>query len=171
MKRKRLITIILIDLVLLIVIYCIISTYQNYKNSKINFKEIPVFNLKDVNGDSFSNMNFNQYDLKVVFQYYDTDCSECQLQAQDLYQNRQALKDVKYVLISSNNLKDIKKFAVTYKLNSIKNNIFFLQDSLGILKKELGVFTTPSFYLYKGNRLKASTTGLINTKTLLKKFN
>jgi thioredoxin-related protein len=74
-------------------------------------------------GDSITKYNKENIPSKkpVLIMLFSPDCNHCQHTAEEMYQNREALKDIHIVMATLLSLSEMNAFMKKYKLNEMKN--------------------------------------------------
>ncbi len=87
-------------------------TYKNYK-------EVPAYNLLDLNEKKFSSGSVQQKGKSLVVVYFSPLCSHCLEFTENLTSNLKKFKQVQFLFVSAYPLDDIKTFAITRGLNKM----------------------------------------------------
>jgi thiol-disulfide isomerase/thioredoxin len=87
-------------------------TYKNYK-------EVPAFNLLDLNGNKFSSGSVQQKGKSLVVVYFSPLCGHCLEFTENLTSNLKKFKQVQFLFVSAYPLDDIKTFAITRGLHKM----------------------------------------------------
>lgn len=93
------------------------------------------------------NLNNTQ---NTLFIYFNSECEFCQMKAKDIFENKEIITNYELFFISEEDIHDITKFSMKWKLNNIEN-IHFLKDSNSSFKKKFNIKTIPSVIFYSKN--------------------
>ena len=83
-------------------------------------KDLPPFKIRLVNGEGYT---YNQVEKNkpVILIYFSATCDHCKLFTQAMLKRINNLKDQQIIMISYEDLKEVKAFDDTYKLSSHQN--------------------------------------------------
>lgn len=87
-------------------------TYKNYK-------EVPAFNLLDLNEKKFSSGSVQQKGKSLVVVYFSPMCGHCLEFTENLTYNLKKFKQVQFLFVSAYPMDDIKTFAITRGLHKM----------------------------------------------------
>lgn len=170
MKNKTLkIFAIIIPLVFIGIMIYLFTNYQSKKAKVEALKSIPVFSVKDINGNTISNIDLQKGNKLLV--YFNTECHFCQAEMQELSAINEQHLDVQWIMFSSQSLAEIKNFATKYNLQNAKN-IKWCTDPKAEVYTKFAMTGIPYFLGYnKENKLVHRSTGAIKIEKVLKDFN
>lgn len=161
----------LLPLIVIIALFCAgyslvkFSRQQKSKTEKIT--HIPPFELKNMQGKLFININLKQ-DVPVVFFYFNSECDFCQAEIQDIVTNIKKFDGIQLVFVSFEPIQKIIMFQATHKLD-IYDNVIFLSDYKNTFSETFGVKTLPSSLVYNKNGMLVSrNNGAVKVNYLLK---
>lgn len=107
---------------------------------------IPVFALKNIKGESFSNQNL-QPNTPSVFIAFSPDCEHCQYEVKSINDRQKDLEKAQIVLFTSEKDSITKAFAHTYGLDTLKN-VAIISDAQKEMYKAFGVKGIPTIFIY-----------------------
>ncbi|WP_312398351.1 thioredoxin family protein [Chryseobacterium sp.] len=168
MKNKKNLKIlaITIPILLLTLLIYLFLNFQKKKEKIEALKNIPSFNLKNIDGSSFTEQNLINSKTKI-FVYFSPTCHFCQAEADELSETYQNYQNIQWIWIASEPLHEIKEFAQKYNLDK-QNNIIWCQDNMAILYRQLGMNSVPYFLVYdKNNNLIKRNSGAIKVEKLI----
>lgn len=87
-------------------------TYKNYK-------DVPAYNLLDMDGKKFSSGSVQQKGKSLVVVYFSPMCGHCLEFTENLTSNLKKFKKVQFLFVSAYPLNDIKTFVITRGLNKM----------------------------------------------------
>jgi peroxiredoxin len=137
---------------LLLFIFCSIAlmasvSFQKLQNQTIEKKTpliIPQLRLTSVDT---VDVNFATWSENVLLIYFNSDCSHCQYEAEEIKKNVDRLRKVKVVFMSSEPLSKIKLFAEAYKLDA-QENIHFTNVNPEHVAVTFGALAIPHIFIY-----------------------
>lgn len=166
MKKKNIVIVIVVSL-LLYLSYSIITKVKEKNKTAKRIQTIPKFELKTLNNVSFSNTDLKQ-NTSTIFIYFNSDCDFCHHEAKSISQNLDKFKNVQFIFVSFEEIKDIKKFAELYKLDS-QENIIFLEDKKGVFSIQFNANSIPYILIYnQNNNLIKKHKGQLNANGILR---
>jgi len=133
--------------------YCFTSTAQNVTEPPYKrFPTLPPIQL--LLGDSITKYTKENIPDKkpVLVMLFSPDCSHCQHTAEEMYKNKEALKDIHIVMSTVLSLYEMNSFMKKYKLEEMKNvvagkDIYFLLPPFYAIKN----FPYMAMYNKKGS--------------------
>lgn len=156
-----------------IIIFVLIGGYYIYQ--KIEQKKalaqhivsLPKFSFTQTDGKPFTNENITQ-NTSVVFLYFNTECSYCWYETQDIKEHISEFKNTQLIFVSTEESYKIRKFAQNQGLDKV-SNVIFLQDSLNKFATIFGSNHIPSLFVYNStHQLVFQHKGQTRAKTILK---
>lgn len=156
-----------------IIIFVLIGGYYIYQ--KIEQKKalaqhivsLPEFSFTQTDGKPFTSENIAQ-NTSVIFLYFNTECSYCWYEIQDIKEHISEFKDTQLVFVSKEESYKIREFAQNEGLDKV-SNVIFLQDSLGKFVTIFGSNHIPSLFVYNStHQLVFQYKGQTRAKTILK---
>ena len=144
--------------------------YQKIEQKKVlaqHIVSLPEFSFTQTNGKSFTNENITQ-NTSVIFLYFNTECSYCWYEIQDIKEHISEFKNTQLVFVSAEERHKIHEFAQNQGLYGF-SNIIFLQDSLSKFVTIFGSNHIPSLFVYNStHQLVFQHKGQTRAKTILK---
>lgn len=101
-----------------------------------------------------------------IFIMFQPDCRHCQVEAIDIEQRLSEFKGYTLYFISSRSMEEIQAFAETLDLDQ-RDNVRFAWASTESVLTYYGPIRTPSIYIYKNGKLKASFSGETDVQNLI----
>ncbi|MBP2618731.1 TlpA family protein disulfide reductase [Chryseobacterium jejuense] len=151
MKNRKFlkISIITIPIVLIgVMIYLFLSFQQ--KKEKINaLKNIPVFSLQTIDNTLLKSQDLVNDQTKVII-YFSPTCHYCQAEAEELSKTHNQYRNIQWIWVASEPLKEIKQFAHEYGLDK-QSNIRLCHDAMAQFYQKLGMNSLPYFLVYDEN--------------------
>lgn len=168
MKNNKLLKILAVSIPVLlfgIMLYLFLN-FQKKKEKITALKNVPTFNLKTINGSSFTQNNLANNETKVII-YFSPSCHFCQAEAEELSKSYQNYQNIQWIWIASESLNEINEFAQQYKLSN-QNNIIWCHDKMATLYRKLAMNSIPYFLVYdKNNHLIKRNSGAIKLEKLI----
>jgi thiol-disulfide isomerase/thioredoxin len=107
----------------LMVSSALITTAQDNKGPSTitykNYKEVPAYNLLDLNEKKFSSGSVQQKGKSLVVVYFSPLCGHCLEFTETLTSNLKKFKQVQFLFVSAYPMEDIKTFAITRGLQKM----------------------------------------------------
>lgn len=167
MKRKlgmALLT--LLVLLISLLIYHFIKTYQEKKITAEKIEALPSFSLKGVDQRVFTEKELSSNNW-TVFVFFNSTCDYCQSEAEQLNELKSGLEDITFVWVSSEPIETIQHFQKTHNLEDIP----FLYDEQDALAQAWGISTIPEFLIYtSGKHLFKNHKGALRMDHLIKQL-
>lgn len=101
-----------------------------------------------------------------IFILFQPDCRHCQVEAINIEQRLNEFKDYTLYFISSRSMEEIQAFAETLDLAD-RDNVRFAWTSTESVLTYYGPIQTPSIYIYKDGKLKASFNGETDVQNVI----
>lgn len=140
-------SILLFGFFLLVRILNVISTKESIAK---NSSTIPTFSFTSVNhNDIITPTDFKTGNL--IINYFSTDCDHCQYMATSFFKNSAQLKNVKIIMVTTDDKKKVTAFIKAYNINVVPN-ITVLLDEKKEFPSKFGTSVIPSFFIYKDNK-------------------
>jgi peroxiredoxin len=96
-------------------------------------------------------VNFRELSGNTIIVIFFADCDHCQREAAAIRDRMDAFKKYNLYFISSNEMKDIHRFAKDYQLVDFENVTFVKVDG-GKVVQTFGAIPTPSVYIYSAEK-------------------
>lgn len=169
MKNKTLkILAIVIPIVLIGIMVYLFANFQKKKAKVEALQNIPAFSVKDINGKTITNNHLQEGNKLLV--YFNTDCHYCQAEMLELSEINAQHQNIQWIMFSSQDMEEIKKFAALYHLDNAKN-IKWCQDPMAEVYTKFAMTGIPYFLGYnKENKLVHRSTGAIKIEKVLADF-
>ena len=147
--------------------YRIVQISHTQKVYKEKITHIPIFKLKTLESNLFTNSNLKQ-NIPVVFLYFNSDCDNCQAETEEIKSNIQKLDGIQIIFISNESIQQIRAFQHKYQLDNF-DNVTLLCDSDNKFAKLFDLKTIPTSFIYsKEGVLLKKNDGPIKVDYLLK---
>lgn len=163
MKNKKIF--IILGLTLLLIIAGMVFTVRNYQLHSLAKKRLQVFQSLPIIGmDSsyfdFSKLKFNN----LVLVYFDSDCEQCVVQANELNKNEPEFVNTNILFVSSEPILKIKRFSFGFKRTQ---SIFFAKINYDDVYAVFGSYVTPQIFIYnKHGRLSKILKGAVTANVI-----
>ncbi|WP_340075573.1 peroxiredoxin family protein [Leptobacterium sp. I13] len=150
--------------------YNVASITKEQNAFKERIRDMPEFSYQTMDNTVFSKNNLAPH-LPTVFIYFNSECHFCQYEAQDISDNKNELKNIQLIFVSTEPIEKIRAFSETYSLNNEKN-ITFLHDSTHHFSYQFNVTSTPFTLMYDVDQnLIKMHKGQLNAKGIIKTLN
>ncbi|RNA60726.1 hypothetical protein D1631_01650 [Chryseobacterium nematophagum] len=160
----------LIPLFLIGIMVYLFFSFREKKEKIAALKNVPTFNLKTINGSSFTQQNLANDQIKVIV-YFSPSCHFCQAEVEELSRSYEDYQNIQWIWVASEPLNEIKGFAEQHRLNN-QNNIIWCHDEMAILYRKTGMNSVPYFLVYdKENHLIKRNSGAIKLEKLINTSN
>ena len=147
--------------------YCMIKLSRQQKNKTERITHIPPFELKNIQGELFTNAELKE-GVPVMFFYFNSECDFCQAEIKDIVTNIKKFEGIQLVFVSFEPIQKIITFQATHKLD-IYDNVVFLSDYRNTFSETFDVKTLPSSLVYNENGILVSrNNGAVKVNYLLK---
>ncbi|MBW7675814.1 TlpA family protein disulfide reductase [Chryseobacterium chendengshani] len=168
MKNKRLKTLaIIIPISFIGIMIYLFINFQNKQEKVETLQNIPSFSVTDINGKIITQKISTGNKLLV---YFDTQCEFCHAEMEALSKINHLYKDIKWIMFSSQNIEEIRKFAIKYSLQN-SENIKWCTDPKSEVYSKFAMKGIPYFLGYNSqNKLVHRSTGAINIEKVLASF-
>lgn len=146
MMLKKILVNIVIYILPGVVLYLGYYAYKQYKYDAVikeRIGEIPPMSFLTLEGDSIS---FKQNKITTVLIEFNPGCDYCQIEAKDIFDNKESLSHLDIYFISKAPLSAINKFRSEYKFTET-DQFTFLQDQYYEMDKFPSAII-PSTYIY-----------------------
>lgn len=170
MKNKRLLKIfaILIPVILIGIMIYLFVGFQKKKEKVEALKNIPVFSVKDINGNSVTQRHITEGNKVLV--YFNPECEYCQMEMQELSQINEKHKDINWIMFTDKPLEEIRVFAEKYNLDKAEN-IKWCNDPQSLVYQKFAMTGIPYFLGYNSeNKLVHRSTGATKIEKVLADF-
>ena len=139
-------------------------TYKNYK-------EVPAFNLLDLNEKKFSSGSVQQKGKSLVVVYFSPMCGHCLEFTENLTSQLKKFKQVQFLFVSAYPMNDIKTFAITRGLNKMPQ-FKIGQDPDFNMGRFYELKEIPAIFVYsKNGRFKKSFDSKVKIEDLIAEAN
>jgi thioredoxin-like negative regulator of GroEL len=159
---KKVIKIALVVLVLFVVGwfgYKTVRKIRQQKQAVLNTATIPQFVFQTLSHQNFNKQSIADTLGNVVFMLFSPDCEHCQYMAQSMVAHAEQIKNTQFIMVTPfADSAAVAQFAQTYRLNTLPN-VQLLLDRNDNFPKIFGASITPSFFIYKNNKLVKSIKG------------
>ena len=153
--------------------YLVFRIHNKIQQKQITEKitaTIPLFTFQTETHQNFGKQNIADTLGNIVFMLFSPTCEHCQYMAQTMVSNKQQIKNVQVIMVTPfADSAAVVQFAQTYGLNTLPN-VQLLLDRKMNFPKIFGATLTPSFFIYKNNRLVKTITGETKLENLLAPF-
>ncbi|WP_186756242.1 peroxiredoxin family protein [Echinicola salinicaeni] len=168
-NRLKLIVLFLV-IVFLGVMGCLIM--DRVKKKKIvaeRVRQFPDFTLYRADGEKLVTEELS-YDQPIILIYFNSTCYLCQKEIEAIKERLEEFEDVQILLVSSEQVKVICKFAKRMELNNCKN-IHWFQDKGMEVAVYYDIGSVPEIFLYdRSGSLVRSYQGTVKVDKLLDSF-
>jgi len=141
------------------------------KNAALTYKSytsFPAFPLFTLDSSKISSVSVLTKHEPVVVICFSPTCSHCQHQAEEITSHMKDFKDVKFLMVSSYPMQEVREFAETYALNRFPN-ILVASDPNFSMGHFYELRSLPGIYLYdKKGKLKKHFETNVLAEDLLK---
>ncbi len=163
---------VLISVIILIVLstaffgYKIWDTLQTKKIVNNNIQLLPAITFRKLDGSLLNLDSFRNRKELLVLNYFNSECDHCQNMVKELFRGQVRLRDVHWLMISTEKIETIQHFADSMRLAKLPT-VALLRDTALYFVKKFGVVSTPSFYVYKNGQLVRKHSGECSIQSLL----
>jgi peroxiredoxin len=135
----------------LAILFCFNAYSQDStKKAAITFKtytSFPAFPLMALDSTKFNSISVPVKNQPLVVVYFSPTCSHCQHQAEEITSHMSDFKNVKFLMVSSYSIPEIKEFAATYAISHFQN-ITLAQDPNFAMGQFFELRSLPGIYVY-----------------------
>lgn len=131
--------------ILIFLVYKIVTKARNQKEHERIVQTLPSCNFDLICGQKLASKQIKNKPAVVVF--YNPGCNHCEYEGEMFYANKNRLKDIDIVMISSSPTDSIRAYVNRHKLNDVLN-FYFVTDSRYEAFLLWNVKTIPSVYIY-----------------------
>jgi len=147
-------------------LYRVIKTIQQKQSIEKNTAALPAFAFVTISNKTFSNVDLENANGKIIFNFFSPTCEHCQYMATQFLKNKEQLKDVSILMVTIGDSSSIDKFSKDYQLYTLPN-IVLLRDTKFQFYKIFGTATVPSFFVYEYQKLVKKIIGETKIENLL----
>lgn len=167
-NTNKLKLLLVIPIIILGLIGYLFYNFQQKKDKVKALQNIPVFSVKDINGNTITNQNLPEGNK--IFVYFSPDCEYCQAEMNALSKINNESPNMHWIMFSSSSTQNIKQFAKRYNLLDAKN-IIWCEDPMAKVYSKFAMKGMPYFLGYNSeNKLIHRSTGAIKIEKLLADF-
>lgn len=112
---------------------------------------LPAFSFRLYDSLTIVNSNSFPTDSPIVLFHFESDCRDCQQTTDSLLHNIQAIKNVKFYMLSMEGFDNVNLFRKYYHLDKY-SNIIVGQDYYNFFHKHFHAYSTPFLALYNSNK-------------------
>jgi len=137
---------------LIIILILIYKIYNLYIIKHASNKEVDIFPKIEFKGiqNNIVNSNFLKPHSEIILTYFNTECNHCQEEFAQLIENYNQIKQFNIILVSSQNIEELKKFYYQNNLSDYPDILLLGCDYLD-LQHYLGNPIIPSTWIYGEN--------------------
>ncbi|MES2649864.1 MAG: redoxin domain-containing protein [Bacteroidota bacterium] len=120
------------------------------KKASITYKtytSFPAFPLMALDSSRFNSISVLAKNQPLVVIYFSPTCSHCQHQAEEITSHMNEFKNVKFLMVSSYPITEIKEFATTYAIQRFQN-ITLAHDPNFSMGQFYELRSLPGIYVY-----------------------
>lgn len=129
--------------------YAISSNLKHKAETAERLSTLPDFTFQTLYDNEFKSTELPN--LPVVIIFFRTTCDHCQYEVKDILNVKEAFQNFKVIMVSEEELEEIKNFIAEYKLSDL-TFMTFLRDSKMQFKSIFGTNTVPSIFIYDQNK-------------------
>ncbi|WP_407524327.1 redoxin domain-containing protein [Lacibacter sp. MH-610] len=169
MNRRKVVVIFMQIIFLLAsvyLVYKILRAAQSKEKLNTSKQYLPSIELRKIDGSIFQTDSFKKTKKLLVINYFNPDCDHCQNMVHDMFRERAILKDVNWLMITSNTREKTKRFADSMNLSKLPG-VTVLNDTALQFIKAFGTVSVPSFYVYNNGTLLRKHSGECSIAYLL----
>lgn len=129
--------------------------------------EIPKLNFFTLDSSAFKNAQLT-YEKPAIFIHFNTTCSHCQYEAEELAKSEEALADIAVYMISNEPIQLIEQFSQEYALHN-SNSVTFLKSNQNKFFETFGSSNVPDVFIYNSEgKLTKHYTGETKIEAIIK---
>ncbi|MFN6944982.1 MAG: peroxiredoxin family protein [Cytophagaceae bacterium] len=138
-----------------VVLICMVFAFAGWQKNLLGMnaeeslkkEKMPKFLYYTLDGKNFTHSDLKK-GARYMFVYFNPHCDICQDEAVEIINNLDMLMDIQVVMVSPNDVEDVKKFVKKYKIHKYSDQITVLHDPMDLFYKEFGANGYPNVYLY-----------------------
>ena len=147
--------------------YKTVRSIQRKNRAELTTATIPQFTFQTLAHQHFSKQSIADTLGNVVFMLFSPDCEHCQYMAQSMVAHKEEIQNTQFIMVTPfGDSAAVAQFEQTYKLNTLPN-VQLLLDEKADFPKTFGATLTPSFFVYKNNRLVKNIKGETKIENLV----
>lgn len=166
MKRKFVITTSIIISVL--IISFIFLEFQIKHKNQAKYQKIPNFAYESLFNNTHTTANLPKYDGYIIV-IFSPGCEACQVQVTDYLKYNDRMQNLLFLMISTDSLDKIKKFAVKHILTS-QDNFMFGHVDFEEIESHFGQVNIPSVFIYNSKKELIRKERVANSEMILNCF-
>ncbi|MFT5914092.1 MAG: thiol-disulfide isomerase/thioredoxin [Bacteroidia bacterium] len=143
---KRLLPVILFTVIALTLGRRIADKISEKESKAERISEIPKLNFFTLDSSAFRNTQL-VYKKSAIFIHFNTTCSHCQYEAEELAKSEEALAGIAVYMISNEPIQFIEQFSQEYALNN-SNSVTFLKANQNQFFETFGSSNVPDVFIY-----------------------
>lgn len=148
---KKIIIRVILTFTVFIVLYVFYNSHQQItvkeklKKYTLSEASLNIYTVPDSSTFYFSSSS------RVLLIFFNTECEHCQYEMKELKKNLASFKNTEVVLMSSENIFQIKKFSEEYGLAG-QPNVHFTKINADQIYRTLGSLSVPYIFIYGKDR-------------------
>lgn len=111
---------------------------------------IPQFELEQLNGLPYSNIDLPANEKPIVFMFMDPTCHDCKEMVEKIITHYAEFKNVHFLMVTEADKSQVILFMKEFKI-SRDHDIQILLDKKEVMYRHFNLFSVPSFVIYDSN--------------------
>jgi thiol-disulfide isomerase/thioredoxin len=128
--------------------YKVTSGIKQKQFIKKNTATLPQFSFVMLNNKIYRNADIPNINSKIIINFFSPSCEHCQYMATQFLKNREQLKDIIILMVTTEDSNNVTKFNKDYLLNTLPNIVLLRDDSFRFYEI-FGTAAIPSFFVYE----------------------
>lgn len=128
----------------------LLRLFLNKEERKKLFSSLPDFSYLDVNENMDATANLPDLSGYVIILFH-PGCEACHIEAREISENREELKNYGFLFLSPDSLHKINGFIMKYQLH-VMDNVFYGQVGFDTIGSKLGTAVIPWTFVYNKNK-------------------